>query len=80
MLLYLLIFTLKYLYMSLQQRHIFQQSNIIEVSNATHQQPTNATFISKETMETNAEKECIRQESTVVHAQSKLAENSKAKR
>ena len=73
MLLYLIVFALKYLYMSLQSRHIYQQANIIEVSNATNQQPTNATFISTETMETNAEKESVRQKSKVVYDESRLA-------
>ena len=68
MLLYLIVFALKYLYMSLQSRHIYQQANIIEVSNATNQQSTNATFVSKETMETNAEKESVRQTSEIVYA------------
>ena len=66
--------------MSQLYRHIKSQQTYHEGPYATIQEPTITTFISKETMETNAEKECIRQESTIVHAQSKLAENSKAKR
>ena len=40
--------------------------------------PTTATFISQKTMETNEEKEGVRQTSQIVHAQSGLAENTKA--
>ena len=69
---------IKYLYMSLQPRHIKSQTNTTnEVSNATLQQPTNATFISKETMEINAETESIRQKNQVVYAESTLVENKK---
>ena len=43
--------------MSRTQRHIKKQSNTTnEESYAILQEPTNATFISKETMETNAKK------------------------
>ena len=40
--------------------------------------PTTATFISQKTMETNEEKEGVRQKSQIVHAKSGLAENTKA--
>ena len=40
--------------------------------------PTTATFISQKTMETNEEKEGVRQTSQIVHAQPGLAENTKA--
>ena len=40
--------------------------------------PTTATFISQKTMETNEEKEGVRQTSETIHAQSELAENTKA--
>ena len=46
-------------------------------SYALLQKPTNATFIPEETMETNEETACIRQESEVVYSESKLAENTK---
>ena len=66
--------------MSRTQRHIKKQSNITnEESYAILQKPTNATFISKETMETNAKKEDIRQTSETVHAQSRLAKSEEAK-
>ena len=40
--------------------------------------PTTATFISQKTMETNEEKEGVRQTSETVHAQPRLAENTEA--
>ena len=62
--------------MSRTQRHIKSQHNIInEVSYAIFKWPANAAFISEKTMETNAEKESVRQKSEVVYAQSKLAKN-----
>ena len=65
--------------MSRIQRHIKSQSNTIsEVSNAILQKPTNAASITEETMETNEEKEGVRQTSQIVHAQPRLAENTKA--
>ncbi len=71
--------TLKYLYMSRTFRHI--NHNITnEVSYAILQQPTNATFISKEIMEANAEKEHIRQESEVIQIERTLVKNKEAKR
>ena len=67
--------------MNRNQKRIKNQSNTTnEVSYAILQQPTNAAFIPAETMETNAEKTSERQTSTTVYAQSKLAENQKAKR
>ena len=67
--------------MSRTQRHINTQSNTInEVSYAILQQPTNAAFISKETMETNAEKEHIRQAGEVIQTERKLVENKETKR
>ena len=55
--------------MSRTQRHIKKQSNITnEESYAILQEPTNATFISKETMETNEKKESLRQASQNVYA------------
>ena len=71
--------TLKYLYMSRTFRHI--NHNITnEVSYAILQQPTITTFISKEIMEANAEKEHIRQESEVIQNERKLVKNTKTKR
>ena len=71
--------TLKYLYMSRTFRHI--NHNITnEVSYAILQQPTTTTFISKEIMEANAEKEHIRQESEVIQDERKLVKNKKTER
>ena len=49
-------------------------------SYALLQKPTNATFISKETMETNEEKTSVRQENKIIYVKSKLAKNTKTKR
>tara|TARA_B100001778_G_C18054157_1_gene391198 strand:- start:229 stop:411 length:183 start_codon:yes stop_codon:yes gene_type:complete len=60
--------------MSPKQRHSKSQSTIThEELYAFNEQPTNATFISTETMETNAEKESVRQKSKVVYDESRLA-------
>ena len=65
--------------MSRTHRHI--NHNITnEVSYAILQQPTITTFISKEIMEANAEKEHIRQESEVIQDERKLVKNKKTKR
>ena len=67
----------KYFYMSRTQRHIKKQSNITnEESYAILQEPTNATFISKKTVETNAKKEGIRQAGEVVYVEPKLVEDT----
>ena len=69
----------KYLYMSRTHRHI--NHNITnEVSYAILSKPTTTTFISKEIMEANAEKEHIRQESEVIQTQRKLVKNTETKR
>ena len=50
--------------MSQIQRHIKSQTNLTyEEPYATIKQPTNAAFISKETLETNEEKKSLRQAS-----------------
>ena len=55
--------------MSRTQRHIKKQSNITnEESYAILQKPTNAASITEETMETNEEKESVRQTSEIVYA------------
>jgi hypothetical protein len=73
----LTVLLLKYFYMSRTQRHIKKQSNITnEESYAILQEPTNATFISKETMETNAKTEGIRQAGEVVYVKPKLVEDT----
>ena len=57
--------------MSRTQRHINTQSNTInEVSYAILQQPTNAAFIPKETVETNEKTEGIRQTGETIYSQS----------
>ena len=64
--------------MSLYQRHIKLQSTINYEEPYAFKKPTTATFISKKTMETNEEKEGVRQTSQTVHAQSGLAKDTKA--
>ena len=63
--------------MSRTHRHIISQHNINEEPYADIQEPTNATFIPEETMETNEETESIRQKNQVVYAESTLVENKK---
>ena len=64
--------------MSRLQRHIKSQSTINYEEPYAFTKPTTAAFISTETMETNEEKEGVRQTSQTVHAQSGLAEDTKA--
>tara|TARA_B000000475_G_scaffold269672_1_gene264039 strand:+ start:86 stop:346 length:261 start_codon:yes stop_codon:yes gene_type:complete len=64
--------------MSLYQRHIKSQSTINYEEPYAFKKPTTATFISKKTMETNEEKEGIRQTSQTVYAQSGLAKDTEA--
>ena len=64
--------------MSLHQRHIKSQLTINYEEPYAFKKPTTAAFISTKTMETNEEKESVRQASKTVHAQSGLAENTKA--
>ena len=64
--------------MSVHQRHIKLQSKINYEEHYAFEEPTTATFISTETMETNEEKEGVRQTSKTVHAKSGLAEDTKA--
>ena len=52
--------------MSRLLRHIKSQSNITYEEPYAITKPTDATFISKETMEINEETESVRQESQVV--------------
>ena len=52
--------------MSRTQRHIKSQYNTPNEESYALYKPTNAAFITKETMETDAEKESIRQESEVI--------------
>jgi hypothetical protein len=61
--------------MSQTQRHIKSQSNTTYEDPYAISKPTTATFISTEIMETNEEKDCVRQASEVVHNESKLAED-----
>jgi hypothetical protein len=64
--------------MSLYQRHIKSQSTINYEEPYAFTKPTTAAFISTKTMETNEEKEGVRQTSQTVHAQSGLAEDTEA--
>jgi hypothetical protein len=64
--------------MSLHQRHIKLQSTINYEEPYAFTKPTTATFISTETMETNEEKEGVRQTCETLHAQSRLAKSEKA--
>jgi len=60
--------------MSRKQRHIKSQINIINYEEPyAIQKPRTATFISEKTMETNEEKESVRQENKVVYDESRLA-------
>ena len=64
-----------------RQRHIKSKSTTTyEEPYVNIKRPTNATFIPKETMETNEEKAYIRQTSQNVYAEPRLAEDSKTKR
>ena len=65
--------------MSRLLRHIKSQSNITYEEPYAITKPTDATFIAKETMETNTEEECLRQESGDVYYESKLVENKETK-
>ena len=64
--------------MSLYQRHIKSQSTINYEEPYAFKKPTTATFISKKTMETNEEKEGVRQTSQIVHTQRRLAKDKEA--
>ena len=67
--------------MNRNPKRIKKQSNKInEVSYAIIQKPTDAAFISKETLETNAEKKSVRHAGKVVYVESTLAENKKTER
>ena len=59
--------------MSQTQRHIKSQHNTTYEESYAISKPTNATFISKEIMETDEEKERVRQTSKIVRNESKLA-------
>ena len=62
-----------------RQRHIKSQSTTTYGEPyVIIKRPTNATFISTETMETNEEKEGVRQTSQTVHDQSGLAKDTEA--
>ena len=65
--------------MSRTKRHIRSQITINYEEPYAFKKPTTATFISKETMETNAKKEDIRQTGETLHAQSRLAQSEEAK-
>ena len=60
-------------------RHIKSEHNIINEGSYASHKPTNATFISKEIMETNKEKKSIRQAGELISNESKLVENKETK-
>ena len=62
--------------MSRIQRHIKSQLAINYEDPYAFKKPTTATFISKETMETNAKTEGIRQAGEVVYVEPKLVEDT----
>jgi hypothetical protein len=64
--------------MSLHQRHIKSQSTINYEEPYAFTKPTTAAFISTQTMETNEEKEGVRQTSQTVHVERRLAKDTKA--
>ena len=64
--------------MSLHQRHIKSQSTINHEEPYAFTKPTTTAFISTETMETNEEKEGVRQTSQTVYDQSRLAQGKEA--
>ena len=64
--------------MSRTHRHIKSQININYEESYAFTKPTTTAFISTETMETNEEKEGVRQTSQNVHAQSGLAKGTEA--
>lgn len=59
--------------MSPRQRHIISKNNQTYEESHAISEPTNTAFISKEIMETNAEKKSVRQASEVVYDEPKLA-------
>ena len=66
--------------MSRKQRLKKSQQNIInEEPYASVQKPTNAAFISKETVETNEKTEGIRQTGETIYSQSALAKDKETK-
>ena len=66
--------------MSRIHRHIKSQININYEESYAFKKPTTTAFISTKTMETNQEKESVRQTSQTVHPESRLVENTKAER
>jgi hypothetical protein len=61
--------------MSHKQRHIKSQSITTYEEPYVISKPTTAAFISEKIMETNEEKDCVRQASEVVHNESKLVKD-----
>jgi len=60
----------------IQNRIKTQSNTTYEEPYATISEPTNATFIPEETVETNEEEACIRQASQDVHAEPGLAQDT----
>ena len=67
------------MYMSPNQRHIIFNNTTYEESHAISK-PTTTAFISTEIMETDAEKESVRQASETIYDEPKLAKNQETKR
>ena len=65
--------------MSRTHRHIKSQININYEESYAFKKPTTTAFISTETMETNEEKEGVRQTSQTVYDQPRLAQGKEAK-
>ena len=65
--------------MSQLYRHIKSQQTYHEGPYATIQEPTITTFISKEIMERNEEKESVRHEREVIYDESRLVKNKETK-
>ena len=61
--------------MSHRHRHIKSQSNTTYEEPYVISEPTTATFISTEIMETNEEKESVRQASEVIYNEPKLVKD-----
>ena len=80
MLLLLRMLPCKYFYQMSRNTDTIYHKITNKESYALLQKPTNATFISKEIMETNEEKTSVRQENKIIYVKSKLAKDKKTKR
>ena len=66
--------------MSPKQRHIIFNNNTNYEESHAISKPTITAFISTKIMETNAEKESVRQASEIIYDEPKLAKNQETKR